>query len=53
MLKKVFALVEERRREKQLLEAARALQASEFKGQSVDYIMNLIRGGEFNASSRA
>lgn len=53
MLKKISAFVEDRRREKQLRAAALALQASEFKGQSVDYIMNLIRGGEFNANSRA
>ena len=53
MLTRISAFFEEQRREKMLRETARALQVSEFKGQSVDYIMNLIRGGEFDASTRA
>ncbi len=53
MLKRITEFLEERRRDRELLKAAHALQASEFKGQSVEYIMNLIRGGEFDANVRA
>lgn len=53
MFKKFAAVMEQRARQKQLYEAARSLQMSEFKGQSVDYIMHLLRSGEFDANFRA